>query len=432
MESLKLKSVANVLTGFSFKGNEYTDQGIRVIRGENVTEGKLRWDSIKCWNQAFDKFNDYSLKADDIVIGMDGSKVGKNKARIFENNLPLLLAQRVARVRANKGTDQIFLYYCISNKIFENYIYRIQTGSSVPHISKSQIEDYSIPAFDFHLQVKISKTLSDLDKKIEVNNKINTELDNMSRLLYNYWFVQFDFPDANGKPYKSSGGKMIYSETLKREIPDGWDVNSLSDWIKTDKTGDWGKEVEQGNYTLGVDCVRGADINGMNGRGKVKTPHRFILQKNRHKLLDPFDLVVEISGGSPTQSTGRMTHLTLGTFDRFESPLICSNFCKAISLANNNYFFNFVYQWNAIYDNDILFGWEGKTSGIKNLLFDSFVSKHNVCMPPEILAKRFYDFIEPLERKKQNALNENSKLESLREWLLPMLMNGQVTFKESA
>ena len=95
-------------------------------------------------------------------------------------------------------------------------------------------------------------------------------------------------------------------------------------------------------------------------------------------------------------------------------------------------FFNFVYQWNAIYDNDILFGWEGKTSGIKNLLFDSFVSKHNVCMPPEILAKRFYDFIEPLERKKQNALNENSKLESLREWLLPMLMNGQVTFKESA
>ena len=118
-------------------------------------------------------------------------------------------------------------------------------------------------------------------------------------------------------------------------------LRGMIDWIKTDKTGDWGKESELGNYTLQVDCIRGADINGLNGRGKVKSPNRFILEKNKHKLLSPFDLVVEISGGSPTQSTGRLTFLTPELFERFENPLICSNFCKAISLKDTNYFYNF-------------------------------------------------------------------------------------------
>jgi type I restriction enzyme S subunit len=252
----------------------------------------------------------------------------------------------------------------------------------------------------------------------------------MAKLIYVYWFVQFDFPDNNGDPYKSSGGKMVYNEELKREIPDGWKVNSLADWIGSDKTGDWGKEYKQGHYSLQVDCIRGADINGLNGKGKVKTPNRFISQKNQHKILSPFELVVEISGGSPKQSTGRMVFLTPEVFERFEHPLICSNFCKAISLRNNAYFYNFVYQWNAIYDNGILFGWEGKTSGIKNLLFDSFVSRHLVSIPSEELANHFSETIVPIQQKKQKALKENAELESLRDWLLPMLMNGQVTVRQ--
>jgi type I restriction enzyme S subunit len=284
-------------------------------------------------------------------------------------------------------------------------------------------------------QKATSSLLMSIDKKIVLNNKINAELEAMAKLIYDYWFVQFDFPsdspENKGKPYKSSGGKMVYNEDLKREIPDGWDVKFLTDWIESDKTGDWGKESEQGNYTLQVDCIRGADINGLNGKGKVKSPNRFILKKNSHKLLTPFDLIVEISGGSPTQSTGRMTFLTPEMFERFNHPLICSNFCKAISLKDNNYFYNFVYQWNALYSNGVLFGWEGKTSGIKNLLFDAFVSKHKVCKPPERIAKEFSKLIEPIQQKKQKALKENAELESLRDWLLPMLMTGQVTVKNT-
>ncbi|MDP1635667.1 MAG: hypothetical protein Q8L69_13420, partial [Gallionellaceae bacterium] len=242
-----------------------------------------------------------------------------------------------------------------------------------------------------------------------------------------YWFVQFDFPDANGKPYRASGGKMTYNPTLKREIPVGWESGPLSEWIASDKTGDWGKDSKEGNYTLQVDCIRGTDINGLNGAGRVAAPTRFILEKNKGKTLAPFDFVIEISGGSPTQSTGRMAFILTETTKRFTRPIICSNFCKAISLRDNEYFFNFAYEWQSAYDNKILFGWEGKTSGIKNLLFDAFVSKYFVCKPPQKCAQQFFKFVSPLQIKKQKSLQENEGLEALRDWLLPLLMNGQVT-----
>ncbi|QRM89326.1 restriction endonuclease subunit S [Lacinutrix sp. WUR7] len=431
MELVELRSVADVITGFPFKSKFYGGKGIRTVRGENITEGKLRWDSIKCWNEPFDKKEYYSLKENDIVIGMDGSKVGKNKARIKKNDLPLLLAQRVACVRAKKHYDQVFLFYCINNPRLEDYVARIQTGSSVPHISKTQIENFQIPYLELSTQKQIAKVLSDLDYKIEINNKINTELEAMAKLIYEYWFVQFDFPDANGKPHKASGGKMVYNKKLKKEIPEGWQDKTIADWIEKDKSGDWGKESAQGNYTEQVSCIRGADINGLNGNGVVKAPERFILEKNTHKLLEEGDLIIEMSGGSPTQSTGRMAFITQETLERFENPLICSNFCKAVTLKDEIYLYNFVYQWQRLYDAGVLFGWEGKTSGIKNLLFESFVTNYNTVFPKKDIVEKFYQKIKPIHAKKQKNLRENQKLADLRDWLLPMLMNGQVTVKEA-
>ena len=108
-KEVRLGDVCEIITGFPFKGKYYTKEGIRVVRGDNVTVGNLRWDSEKDkrWNEPFDKAEYYSLQANDIVIGMDGSRVGKNKARIKEEDLPLLLAQRVACVRHNHRADKI-------------------------------------------------------------------------------------------------------------------------------------------------------------------------------------------------------------------------------------------------------------------------------------------------------------------------------------
>lgn len=284
-----------------------------------------------------------------------------------------------------------FIYYALLRDDFFIHAMKGSKGTKMPRGDKDHLLEFLIPDINYQNQKKISLTLSVLDAKIASNKRVSFEIEAMIKLVYDYWFVQFDFPDETGKPYKSSGGKMVYNKELKREIPDGWSANTLAELIESDKTGDWGKDSEQGNYTLQVDCIRGADINGLNGQGKVEAPNRYILQKNKHKILSPFDLVIEISGGSPTQSTGRMAFLTPDTLERFPCPVICSNFCKAISLKNNSYFYNFVYQWETIYDNGVLFRWEGKTSGIKNLLFDSFVDKYSVCIPPEALAKNFYN-----------------------------------------
>lgn len=324
-----------------------------------------------------------------------------------------------------KGNDPHFVYYYLKNLDFD----RLNSGSAQPSLNRNFLYPVKIKIPKPDEQVIISSVLSNIDAKIDLNNRINAELEAMAKTLYDYWFVQFDFPNSEGKPYKSSGGKMVYNSVLKREIPKGWDVDTLSSWIGQDKTGDWGKENEQGNYTLVVNCIRGADINGLNGIGQIDVPERYILPKNKQKLLSAFDFVIEISGGSPVQSTGRLALITDKVLDRFNKPLICSNFCKAMSLNDKAYSFCFYYLWNALYDNGVLFAWEGKTSGIKNLLFDAFVSKHMVCRPPEGLVADFNNLIDPLQKKKQIALMENMRLSQLRDWLLPMLMNGQVTVK---
>ena len=220
---------------------------------------------------------------------------------------------------------------------------------------------------------------------------------------------------------------MVFNETLKREIPVGWEVTVFNDWISKTKTGDWGKEAVEGNYTEHVYCVRGADINGLNGKGEVKAPERFILKNNLVKSLKPNDFVVEISGGSPTQSTGRIALLTEASLKRFDSNVICSNFCKALSLKDDEYVFNFLQEWQRLYDAGVFFGYEGKTSGIKNFLFDSFMTSYDIVKPPKNLVEKFYKQVETLENKKQINLQQNQELAQLRDWLLPMLMNGQVS-----
>src|SRR5690606_33330259 len=271
------------------------------------------------------------------------------------------------RIRLNESViiPSFFKFYF--KFYIEAIISRLNGDSVIPNLPPLPIiKSTEIDIPDLPTQKSIAKVLSDLDAKIELNNRINRELEAMAKTLYDYWFVQFDFPNADGKPYKSSGGKMVYNAELKREIPEGWEVKTISKWIKKDKSGDWGKEEAEGNYQLEVSCIRGADLNGLNGNGELKAPTRFILEKNSNKLLENHDLIVEISGGSPTQSTGRLAFITEETLERFTTPIICSNFCKALTLKDETYLFNFVYQWNRLYNNGVLFGWEGKTSGIKN------------------------------------------------------------------
>ena len=415
----KLSTIADVIQGQSPESNFYSEcDGVPFLQG-NRTFGNL-----------YPFFDTYTHKV--TKMAKKGDVLMSVRAPVGALNYApcdLCIGRGLASIKAKDGNNQ-FVYYALKYNV--NNLIKQGSATTFDSVNKDIINDFEliIPENKIERNI-IAKVLSDLDAKIELNNKIIRELEAMAKTLYDYWFVQFDFPDEEGKPYKSSGGKMVYNAELKREIPEGWGVKTISKWIKKDKSGDWGKEEAEGNYQLEVSCIRGADLNGLNGNGELKAPTRFILEKNSNKLLENHDLIVEISGGSPTQSTGRLAFITEETLERFSTPIICSNFCKALTLKDERYLFNFVYQWNRLYDNGVLFGWEGKTSGIKNLLFESFITNHSEVYPPSKLANKFYDFAKPIHGKIQKNLMQNQHLTALRDWLLPMLMNGQVTVKEA-
>jgi type I restriction enzyme S subunit len=432
MNKLKLKSVSKLITKGttpSTIGKSFKSTGIKFIKSESIQDSKFLDKSLFSFIDAEtnDKLKRSRIEEDDLLFSIAGAYLGKIVI-VQRDDVPSNTNQAVGIVRIDKQKADInYLYYYFSQRNINQYINKLSSQSSQPNLNLELLGNLEFNNISLFSQRKIAAVLSSLDDKIELNNKINAELEATAKTLYDYWFVQFDFPDANGKPYKSSGGKMVYNEILKRKIPEGWEVQSLANLISTNKSGDWGKEEPDGNYISKVECIRGTDINGINGKGEVKSPERYILEKNEHKILTNRDQVVEISGGSPVQSTGRLAYITQEVIERFQNPIICSNFCKAISLKEEDYFFFFVYSWNKAYDNGVFFGYEGKTSGIKNLLFDTLVSNYHIAIPDEKHLKDFQLKVSLFEKQRQKNLKQNQELSALRDWLLPMLMNGQVS-----
>lgn len=407
---VKLSELAEIITGFPFKGDQYSDVGIRTVRGENVTEGSLRWDTVKCWNQKFDKEQDFLLKSDDVVIGMDGSKVGKNKARVKEKDLPLLLAQRVACVRALNGNNQIFLYYLINNPRFENYVFQTQTGSSVPHISKSQIEDFEVPYFDPTDQQKIASVLSALDDKIELNNQINAELEAMAKLIYEYWFVQFDFPDEDGKPYKSSGGKMVWNKELNREIPEGWEIVGLED-------------LAEFNPSLKLERNSEAPYLGMTAIST--TGYMTDLPEKKEfsggiKFQNGDIVVARITPCLENGKTALITMLDGGSIG-FGS----TEFINIRAKEKSHVSFLAILSRSDPFRHYAISKMTG-TSGRKRVDAKE-LAKFQLAKPSSELLKKYDEIVNPYFEKMTINSKQNQELASLRDWLLPMLMNGQVT-----
>ena len=299
----------------------------------------------------------------------------------------------------------------------------LDSGTGVPSMTFDSYYNLSVNLPSLPTQQKIAAVLSSLDDKIALNKKINAKLEAMANRLYDYWFVQFDFPDKNGKPYKTSGGKMVWNEVLKRKIPEGWEVVQIKKFFENEIPGDWGEEQPKKNNTYQVSCIRGCDMVTMND-----LPIRYILPSNATKLLKPNDFIIEISGGSPTQSTGRIVQITEEIINRFNGNVICSNFCHGVRILNKKYISYFLRMWNMFYDNKVFFNYEGKTSGLKNFQFDTFV-ENKWYMPPEDIVKKYDLTVNKIKAKIDKNESENLKLTAMRDRLLPLLMNGQVEVK---
>ena len=213
---------------------------------------------------------------------------------------------------------------------------------------------------------------------------------------------------------------------ISSENRSSWKTGTFSDLIESTLGGDWGKESPSGKNTEMVYCIRGADILEVRSGNKGKMPTRYILPKNyASKQLLPGDIVVEISGGSPTQSTGRVAAVSQSLLDRYDKGMVCTNFCRAIK-PKTGYSMFVYYYWQYMYDRNVFFSYENGTTGIKNLDLSGFIATEEIVIPPMALIQEFDSFCQSVfDKTFANGL-ENEQLSLLRDSLLPRLMSGEI------
>ena len=316
----------------------------------------------------------------------------------------------------HKGNDPRYLYYLLKTLPLASF----GGGSAVPTLNRNHIHPLEVVfCKDIELQKKIAGILSKIDDKIELNRQINDNLEQQAQALYKSWFVDFE-------PFKDC--EFVDSELGL--IPKGWQVGTYEQIIQTTISGDWGKDIITGNYTHKVACVRGCDFQDMSIGVRGKTPERYILEKNyQAKRLIDNDVIVEISGGTSTISTGRVCLINADLLGKYNNDIVCTNFCKVVRPIQS-YGAYLYYSWKYKYDCRVMFGYENGTSGIKNFQISDFLSKEPVIIPSESSIKEFQMIIDTLQNNIQTNGSEIMKLESLRDSLLPKLMSGEIKINE--
>lgn len=372
------------------------DTGIRCLRIGDISNNRPfnDWGYTEVEDNNYKKFQ---LRKDDIIVARTGATIGVNK--YIDKDYKSVYNNGLIRIRVKEENNPKYVYYLLQSNNYRNFIKTISMGTSTqPNMQMNDLLNLEVPEFDRDKQDKIVQLLGNIDKKIELNNGINNNL--------------FELLKTNFK-------NNFYNK--------GENDSYLLDYISETIGGDWGKENPEGNNNTKVYCVRGADIPNMEYGNKGNAPIRYILEKNyKNKKLDPNNIIIEISGGSPTQSTGRTAYITQNILDMYDSPLLCTNFCRAIE-TKDEMLAPFVYMnLKLMYEDNIFFNWENGTTGIKNLALHDMLANTEVKTPDEDVIKEFYLLFNNVMNKISNNSSENIKLEQLRDALLPKLMNGEI------
>ena len=297
-------------------------------------------------------------------------------------------------LRNNKLSDAKFIYYLARSPYFrEKAISCMEGTSGRKRVNETALKHLNIKVPPIETQQKIAKILSDIDNKIELLHQINDNLAELAKTIYDYWFVQFDFPDENGKPYKTSGGKMVYNEVLKREIPEGWEVKKIEDYcdIFTGKK-DVNQSIDKGKYKF-FSC---------------SPKHRY----SNDKLYEGKAILVSGNGSY----TGRTIFVNCA-FDLYQRTYACVPKDK-----KNNFIEYLYYSLCHFFVLRVSGGTHG--SAIPYIVYNDIAQEY--FLYNEKIIQKFMLHILPIQDKLNINIISMEELQSLRDWLLPMLMNGQI------
>lgn len=344
------------------------------------------------------------------------------------------IGRGLASIRSKDGPQSSpFVRAVIEYKLDE--LLKAATGSTFPNVSREQLGGMPIPLPPLPEQRRIAKILGDLDDKIELNRKMNETLEQMARALFKSWFVDFDPVRAKMEGRTPTGmdaataalfpDRLVDSEL--GPIPEGWEVGVLDELTRIVIGGDWGATEPTDIQNVACFCVRGADIPSLQEGGMGKMPTRYLRPSSiaQRQLFDG-DLVIEISGGSPTQSTGRPVLVSDALLQVLQRPIVASNFCRIVKLKKTEYS-KYIYYWlRSLYDAGALFQYENGTTGIKNFAFTLFSASHHLLIPNSCIALSFNTAVSSLLKAIQHNANQSRTLSTLRDALLPKLVGGEV------
>ena len=311
-------------------------------------------------------------------------------------------------------TDELekdYLYTVLNSNFVKKQANSQAKNSVQPDLTHTMFKSMVIPVPDSKKEQNgISKIINNINQKIQINNQINQELESMAKTLYDYWFVQFDFPDQTGNPYKSSGGKMVYNLELKREIPEGWGVEKIENIAQTG-SGGTPKSTNVSYYSNGeIPWINSGELE----QTVITSTSNFIteegLNNSSAKLFPSGTILVAMYGAT----AGKVSFLT---FEASTNQAIC-----AITLTDIRMRY---YLKNVIED---LYQYLVKlsTGSARDNLSQDMIKNIKVVIPSNDILDRFYDFSNNIIKEITKKQQENEQLTQLREWLLPMLMNGQV------
>ena len=357
-----------------------------------------------------DRLKEKIISPNSIMVTCIGSAMGK----VAKNSLSSVTNQQINSIIVNENFDSDYIYYLLKN----NYavLRNAASGSTaIPILNKTDFDNLRFKVeLNLNEQRKMVSILSTIDDKIETNNQINQELEAMAKTLYDYWFVQFDFPDQNGKPYKSSGGKMVYNPELKREIPEGWGVEKIENIAQTG-SGGTPKSTNVSYYSNGeIPWINSGELEQM----VITSTSNFIteegLNNSSAKLFPSGTILVAMYGAT----AGKVSFLT---FEASTNQAICAIMLTDIRMR--------YYLKNVIED---LYQYLVKlsTGSARDNLSQDMIKNIKVVIPSNDILDRFYDFSNNVIKEITKKQQENEQLTQLRDWLLPMLMNGQARVED--
>ena len=382
------------------RGINYPKKSELLLEGDCVflNTGNVRQNSFDFSNLDFitkEKDNllrNGKLQRDDIVLTTRGT-VGN--VALYSQEVPfsnIRINSGMVIIRVNKNFwHPYFVYLFFQSHLFKKQISRLISGSAQPQLPISILETVSIPQLTLDEQKEIIFNIKSIDQKIQINNQINQELEAMAKTLYDYWFVQFDFPDQNGKPYKSSGGKMVYNPELKREIPEGWGVESVGNLLdKVTKA----EKIENNSIEF-VGRIPVIDQSQKYIAGFTNNQSSLIQPQNGHVIFGDHTRVVKFINFDYARGADG-TQVLISNNENI-SNILLYHMIEDFDLSNYGYARHF-----------------------------KFLKEKLVIVPDKKISLKFANKADVIYKKIRNNIFENQELNQLRDWLLPMLMNGQV------